>query len=149
MTFPFASNCAFDVYRGFNAKDPYAPPNRPAALVDVPGNLRQHVRNGRFGVYLAPNDSEPLCWTTILNMPTGTDLRDQYNSQLVAPVISAGDTVMMTDYPIDGTCCAFLVVFVQERSRGTANSYLRVYLDRCQPTYGTVCINPYFVPPAD
>jgi hypothetical protein len=142
MAFPFTPNCTFDVYRGFNAANPYAPPNIPAALISVPGYVRQHVRNGRFGVYLAPNDSNPLYWTTILNMPLGSDLRDPYNSQLVAPVIKTGDTVIMYDYPIKGTCTAFLVVFVQERSRGTPNSYLRVYLDRCRPTYGTTCPNP-------
>jgi hypothetical protein len=127
----------FDVYRGYNPPDPYAPPNRPAALVNQLGLLRPHVRNGRFG--FTPAASQPLHWTTVLDVKPAVDLRSGWNSELQTFNESQGDTVMVYDYPVPGTCCAFCVVLVQLRSAGTPRAYLRAYLDRARPLYGTPC----------
>jgi hypothetical protein len=137
MSLPGPSNVAVDVYRGYNPADPYSPPNQPAALTGVPGVLKNHMRNGRFGYVLGGNVA--IWWTNVLLVAPGTDVRSAYNSELNSFSEANGDTVMVPDYPIAGTCTAFVVVMVQRVSRGTAGDYLRCYLDRAQPNYGHPC----------
>jgi hypothetical protein len=137
---PLTPNVSFDVYRGYNPANPYAPPNLPAALAAQRGRLRQHVRNGRFGY--TPAGAQPIHWTTILDVRAGTDVRSAYNAQLNTFTAAAGDTVMVYDYPVPGTCCAFCVVMVQLRGAGTGSAYLRCYLDRARPSYGVTCPDP-------
>ncbi len=138
---PTPLNCTFDVYRGYNAANPYAPPNMPGAFCNLKGTIKQHVRNGRFGYYGGVQANALLHWTTVLLVPITDDIRDAYNTQLNADVIANGDTVMMQDYPTEGTCCAFVVVMAQRVGRGTPGDYLRLYLDRALPTYGAGCPN--------
>ena len=133
-------NVTFDVYRGFNAADPYTPPNRPAALRAVLGYLQHHVRNGRFGFVVSGGVA--VHWTGVLLVPVGTDVRSAYSSELNAFTEANGDTVMVADYPVPGTCCAFVAVMVQRRGRGTPGDHLRVYLDRAAPRYGRPCPDP-------
>jgi hypothetical protein len=133
-------NVTFDVYRGYNPADPYVPPNLPAALAAQRGRLRQHVRNGRFGY--TPAGAEPIHWTTVLDVAVGTDVRSAYNAQLNSFNAAAGDTVMVHDYPVPGTCCALCVVMVQLRGAGTTGAYLRCYLDRARPSYTVACPDP-------
>lgn len=143
--YPFgAANCTFDVYRGFNPANPYAPPNRPAALTAKAGVLRQHVRNGRFGWQIAGTNppNVALHWTTIVEVPIETDIRGAYDAELNAFPEADGDTVMMADYPRVGCCTAFAVVLVQRRNRGGPMDRLRIYLDRAQPLYGQGCPDP-------
>lgn len=141
-----SSNTIFDVYRGYAPAAPYDPPQRPAALVGLQGYLHQHVRNGRFGYY--PSWARaPFYWTTVLDVTVGTDGRDAYNTQLNADTIQNGDTILVYDYPIPGTCCAFVVSFVQRRGRGQTSNlqsidYLRLYLDRAQPSWLQGCPDP-------
>jgi hypothetical protein len=124
-------NVTFDVYTGFNPANPYAPPDVPARLCDQQGFLRQHVRNGRFGFV---GYGQPLHWTTLLLLPLGTDIRDGWDGNTNIYREANGDTILMHDYPVPGTCSAFVVVFVQ--NRGGA---LRCYLDRAQPNYREPC----------
>jgi hypothetical protein len=135
------NNTTFDVYRGYAPATPYNPPNRPAVLAGLQGYLHQHVRNGRFGYYPSWAQS-PFYWTTVLDVKVGTDARDAYDSQLNSDTIQNGDTVMVHDYPIPGTCCAFVVSFVQRRNRGTPADFLRLYLDRAQPDWQQGCPDP-------
>jgi hypothetical protein len=131
-------NVTFDVYRGFSPASPYLPPNTPAALRAQTGYLRQHVRNGRFGRVVG---GVQVWWTTVLEVSLGTDIRSAYNSELDAFNEANGDTVMVHDYPVKGTCTAFVVVMVQRRL-GTAGPYLRCYLDRARPSYTVPCPDP-------
>ncbi len=126
-----APNVTFDVYTGFNPANPYAPPTVPARLCNQQGFLRQHVRNGRFGFI---GYGQPLHWTTLLLLPPGSDVRDGWDGNANVYREANGDTILMHDYPVPGTCSAFVVVFVQ--NRGGA---LRCYLDRTQPSYRTPC----------
>jgi hypothetical protein len=136
------TNCSFDVYRGYAPATPYVPPNRPAALIGITGAIKQHVRNGRFGYQIPGQNNVSLHWTTVLLVRLGRDLRDAYNSELNADTIQNGDTVMVADYPNAGTCCAFVVVMIQRVNRGGSGDYLRLYLDRARPNYGTLCPDP-------
>lgn len=140
MTLPLPPNCTFDVYRGYSASHPYNPPSLPAALVGQQGVLRHHVRNGRFGYVLS--GEVKLYHTSVLFVSVGTDVRSQYNSEQNTFSESGGDTVMVYDYPVPGTCTAFVVVMVQRVGRGGAGDYLRCYLDRAQPWYKTACPSP-------
>jgi hypothetical protein len=124
-------NVTFDVYTGFNPANPYAPPTMPARRCDQQGFLRQHVRNGRFGFV---GYGQPLHWTTLLLLPLGSDVRDGWDGNANVYREANGDTILMHDYPVPGTCSAFVVAFVQ--NRGGA---LRCYLDRAQPSYGVPC----------
>lgn len=123
-------NVTFDVYTGFNPAGPYAPAG-PARLCGQQGHLRQHVRNGRFGFV---GYGRPLHWTTLLLLPQGTDVRNGWDGNAGVYREAGGDTVLVHDYPVPGTCSAFVVVFVQ--NRGGA---LRCYLDRARPSYATPC----------
>jgi hypothetical protein len=141
MAFP--TNCTCDVYRGYSPVHPADPPNRPAVLKGVSGYLRHHVRAGRFGYFSGQGNAQaPLHWTNLLLLGLGKDVRDAYQSELVADTLQNGDTLLVADYPIAGTCTAFLVVLVQRRDRGLPSDHLRVYLDRARPTYGQVCVDP-------
>jgi hypothetical protein len=106
----------------------------------VTGILKNHMRNGRFGYVLGGNVA--VWWTNVLLLPVGTDVRSAYNSELNTFSEAGGDTVMVPDYPVPGTCTAFVCVMVQRVSRGSAKDYLRCYLDRAQPSYGSACPDP-------
>jgi hypothetical protein len=133
-------NVTFDLYRQFCVANPYTPPNRPAAFTGLQGYLRHHVRNGRFGYVLAGN--VPIHWTNVLLVPLSEDLRDAYLSELGGSTIADGDTVMVADYPVAGTCTAFVIVLVQRQARGTPRDHFRCYLDRAAPLYGSACPDP-------
>jgi hypothetical protein len=142
MALPVAANVTLDVYRGYAPAAPYSPPNRPAVLMGVGGFLRNHVENGRFG-YLIPGQNDvPIYWTNILEVALGTDARDAYNSELNADTIQSGDTIVIADYPVVGTCTAFVCVMAQRRNRDNAGDHLRLYLDRAQPRWGRACPDP-------
>lgn len=123
-------NAVVDVYRGFRADRPYPGGADLPALRNVRGYLREAVGRGRLGQGLY------LRWTTLLDVPLGTDLRSAYNTQINSWEPEDADTIVLADYPIPGWCTAFLVVQVQRINRGTINDCLRVYLDRLQPRQG-------------
>ena len=138
MALTATPNVQVDIYRGFNAANPYNPPNRPAAARGVHGLLRPHVRNGRFGF-----NAIALHWTNVLLLATGTDLRSAYNSQLNTFNAANADTVIVPDYPVPGRCTAFVAVLVQRGGRGTDGDLLTCYLDRCLPA--ATCPDPTLV----
>jgi hypothetical protein len=133
-------NVTFDVYRQYAPATPYTPPG-VAAICAGQGHLRQHVRNGRFGYAPAwvGGGAQKVYWTTILDVAAGTDIESAWNSQQNAFNEANGDTIFVHDYPIAGTCTAFVAVMVQLRGAGGPNPYLRVYMDRAQPNCGTAC----------
>lgn len=132
MALPVPPNVTVDIYRTFLATQPYPLAGSKPDVPQVPGYLKQHVNNGKFG-YQFPK----LKWTTLLLLPPGTDIRSAYNSWTgPAEPTASGDTVIIRDYPIPGACTAFYVVLVQRWDRGTANDHYRVYLDRMQPRQG-------------
>ncbi|MBL8792903.1 MAG: hypothetical protein JNM56_03290 [Planctomycetia bacterium] len=123
-------NAVVDVYRGFNAANPYPGGGSTPAVEGARGHLKQHVRHGRFG------SAAGLKWTTVLYLPPATDVRSAYDAQLNAWTPANADTIVLPDYPREGWCTAFLVVLVQRMHRGTAAECLRVCLDRLQPRQG-------------
>jgi hypothetical protein len=124
------TNARVDIYRGFNAANPYDPPQRPAAATGIAGLLRPHVRNGRFGY-------------NALVLPLGVDVRSAYNGQLNSFNAANADTVIVPDYPIPGRCTAFVVVLVQRVDRRGVGDHQRCYLDRCLPAAS--CPDPTMV----
>ncbi len=93
---------------------------------------------GAFGF----ND-DGLHWTNVLVLPTGTDIRSAYDSQLNPLNAANADTVIVPDYPIPGRCTPFVVVLVQRGGRSGAADVLTCYLDRCQPA--VTCPDPTLV----
>jgi hypothetical protein len=124
----FSTNVILDVYRGFDAGQPYPPDGTVPALTNVTGFLRHHVKAGKFGY-----PPWHLYWTHVLTVPPGTDIRSAYNSELNALDSSKADTILLSDYPVAGRCTAFMVVLVQEINRGSPGAVLRIFLDRCKP----------------
>jgi hypothetical protein len=135
MPLAIATNCTFDVYRGYSPATPCTPPTQPAAIVGAKGVIRQHVRNGRFG--FVPAGARPMHWTTLLLCDAIYDLRDAWNSELNTFSEQSADTVMVYDYPIAGVKAPFCVGSVQLKGR-KIGKYLRCYLDRAQPCYGVL-----------
>jgi hypothetical protein len=73
-TLPIPQNVTVDIYRN---SDPTSPvPAGTAASSAVPGYIKPVMTSGRFGSALY------LKWTHLLILPSGTDIRDAYNSQL-------------------------------------------------------------------
>jgi hypothetical protein len=133
MPLAIPTNCTFDVSRGYSPATPCNPPN-PVAVVGASGVLRQHVRNGRFG--FTPAGAQPMHWTTVLLCDVSVDVRDAWNAELNTFNETVADTVLVHDYPIMGVKTPFCVVQVQLKGR-KIGKYLRCYLDRAQPCYGT------------
>jgi hypothetical protein len=115
-------NVMVDIYRAFSVGRPL-PTGRPDVAA-VPGHLRHHVKNGRFGY------GQSVFWTHLLYLPVGTDVRSGYSSNLGVIDLGKADTIVVHDYPIDRATTVFLVVMVQRASRGTGGDVLKVYLDR-------------------
>ena len=123
------SNITFDVYRGYNAANPYPADNtKPVNKQPLGGYIRHHVKAGRWGY----NMPQPIFWTHVLFVANDTDARDAYKSQLGVGAVSQGDTILVGDYILPNSCQAFLVVFIQELR---ADGVLRIFLDRAQPRY--------------
>ena len=94
----------------------------------MPCYLNAAVADGRFG------SANWLCWTHVLFLPPGTDIRDAYNSQQdPSRTNSNGDTVIVNGVS-DSNKTAYYVVFVEVIARGSADTYLRAYLDRFAPS---------------
>jgi hypothetical protein len=126
------SNITFDIYRGYNASNPYpADGTKPVNKQPLGGYLRHQVKAGKFG-YGMP---QPIFFTHLLFVAKGTDARDAYKSQLGFGAVSQGDTILVSDYLLPNSCQAFLVVFIQELQRGTPDAVLQIFLDRAQPRY--------------
>lgn len=120
----------FDLYPTFNILDPYNPGQGPR-YTGKEGEIKHHVRHGRFG------RGQYLHWTHVLVVTDLTlDIRSAYDSQLGTFTPSNADTVYIKDYPLKDQCTAFLVVFTQIVSRGQASQYRRCYLDRVRPRIG-------------
>jgi hypothetical protein len=128
MALPYPPNVTVAVYRGFNVNQPYPAPGTPSAAPQVPGYLKHHMKNGRFG-YKATN----LHWTHKLFLNDRIDIRDAYHSLLNGETVANADTILLGDYPLTGFCCAFMVVLVQHVPE---QGVLRVYLDRARPQKG-------------
>jgi hypothetical protein len=107
---PVPQNVTVDICR--NA-DPTAPvPAGNTAVAQVPGYIKPVMTSGRFGSALY------LKWTHLLILPSGTDIRDAYNSQLdPSRSNNAADTVVVTDS--QGNAEPYYVVFVEQAYRGT------------------------------
>jgi hypothetical protein len=124
MALPMPSNVTVDIYQGANPGS--AVPGGSPRVPGVPGYLKPDVYRGRHG------SANWLRWTHVVIVPSGTDVRDAYNSQLdPARNNTAADTVVVTDS--SGKKVPYYVVFVEEAFRNTAYAQLRVYLDRFQP----------------
>jgi hypothetical protein len=123
MALPIPPNVTVKIYRNSNPNNP-VPTGNPA--VTVSGYLQPFVRAGRYG------SAQWLRWTHILVLPSGTDVRDAYNSQLDPNRSnSLADTVVVTDSA--NNVVPYYVVFVEDAFRGTSYAQIRVYLDRFQP----------------
>jgi len=126
MSLPLPTNVSVDIYRTANPASPY--PGGSPASSGVKGHLRPIATNGRFG------SASYLKWTHVLYLPTTTDIRDAYNSQLdPARNNAAADTVIVKDSTVLGRKTAYYVVFVEVVARGGSLQHLRVYLDRFAP----------------
>ena len=126
MSLPLPAKVSVDIFRTANPSSPY--PGGSPAVSGVKGYLRPLVQNGRFG------SASYLKWTHLLYLPPGTDIRDAYNSQLdPARNNTSADTVILQDTAIGGRKTAYYVVFVEVVARGTAQQYIRAYLDRFLP----------------
>jgi len=128
MPLPAQQTTTINIFRGFNKNAPYSVSGSP---ITASGQLKQNVEDGRFG--FLPNG---LLWTTVIDLPQPTDIRDGWNSFISAMVPANADTVLIQDYPIPGWCTAFMVVAVQRRGRLTPANSLRAYMDRCTPQQG-------------
>jgi hypothetical protein len=125
MSLPMPANVTVSIYRTANPSAPYS---LGALSATVSGYLQAAAADGRFGT------ASYLKWTHVLFLPPGTDIRDAYNSQLdPSRDNTKADTVILLDSAIGGTKTAYYVVFVEVVARGTAEQYLRAYLDRFQP----------------
>jgi hypothetical protein len=123
---PVTSNVTVDIYRTSNPASPV--PQGTAAVKGIAGYIRPDVRSGRYG------SASWLKWTHVLILPSGTDVRDAYNSQLdPSRSNNSADTVVVTDS--NGNKVPYYVVFVEDAFRGTSLAQIRVYLDRFQPTW--------------
>lgn len=126
MSLPLGKNVTVDVFRTANPSSPY--PSGSPAVSGVNAYLRPAAQNGRFG------SASYLKWTHILYVPPGTDIRDAYNSQLdPSRNNTIADTVILQDSSVSGRKTAYYVVFVEVVARGSAQQYMRVYLDRFLP----------------
>jgi hypothetical protein len=102
MPLPGEPNASVTIYRNFSASNPYpADGTRPSAK-DVPGVLKHHMKNGRFGRGMAAGAQ--LFWTHLLYLEDTVDIRSAYDSQLRAADPTRADTVLIGDYPIPGKC---------------------------------------------
>jgi hypothetical protein len=128
MTVPQGFNANFTLWQGFDASAPTSVQGSP---ISAQGYLKQNTELGRFGLY--PNG---LYWTTVIDVPLGTNAQDAWDSFLNNPTPANSDTVLVQDYPIPGWCTPFLVVLIERLSRGQPSDRLRLYLDRCQPVQG-------------
>src|SRR5271154_5072144 len=125
MALPVPANVSVSIYRTSSASSPYSLGTPGPA--DVPRYLNAAVAEGRFG------SANWLRWTHVLFLPPGTDIRDAYNSQQdPSRANSNGDTVIVNGIA-DSNKTAYYVVFVEVIARGSANAYLRAYLDRFAP----------------
>jgi hypothetical protein len=111
-----ADNTTCDVYFGANA---------PPAGPDVAGIHCALLPAFNAGAESSEGD-QTLRYTHVLTCNAGADIRDSYPA---AP----GNHV----YIPDSSGTRFEVVFVELVNRGLASAYLRVYLDRQQPTWPT------------
>ena len=135
MALPQAANVLVDIYRGFNALNPFPDNGAVAAVAGVPGYLKHHLKAGRFG-YQALN----LYWTHVLYVEDTVDVRDAYANQLGTEAPAAADTITLKDYPVAGFCTAFYVVLVQKRTH-QLGVFQEVYLDRLRPRQGPCGVN--------
>jgi hypothetical protein len=120
------TNVSVSIYRTANPGSPYTLGTLSAS--GVPGHLEPAAHDGRHGT------ASWLKWTHILYLAPTVDVRDAYNSQLDPSRNNAlADTIILADTNNPATLTAFYVVFVEQVSRSTGASHLRVYLDRFAP----------------
>jgi hypothetical protein len=148
MTAPYVANAVMTMYRGYNASNPYAPLNTTPYAENVPGFLKAGMHAGIFG--FTPPGTQEVHWTNTLIVPSDYDMHSAYDSELNTFDETSGDTVIVQDYPIAGMVCAFVVVDVSVRARGTPAEYLNVLLDRARPNYGPAVytVSGTFIAPA-
>jgi hypothetical protein len=120
------SNVLIDIWRGVNVSNPV--PTGDPDVRDVPGLLYPEIDNGK-GFYAGV-----LRYTHVVLVPKDTDVRDAYNSNQNAVTVANADTVVVYDSEDKSKKTPFIVVFVELVNRGSVNAYLRVYLDRSQPS---------------
>jgi len=110
-------NTTFDIYLG-GALPPAAPDVEGAT-----GHLSDHFARGQEAT---EGQTRPV-WTSILEVPLGTNLPDDYGGG------AANATVWFPDK--DGT--GFDIVFVELANRGDPTQHKRICLDRRDPTWPT------------
>jgi hypothetical protein len=120
------ANAIIDIWRGVNISNPV--PTGDPDVRDVPAVLYPAMEQGR-GHY-----SGFLRYTHLLLTPKDIDVRDAYNSNQNTATVANADTVVVYDSEDKTKKTPFMVVFVELVNRGSVNAYLRVYLDRFQPS---------------
>jgi hypothetical protein len=120
------ANVFIDIWRGVNISNPV--PTGDPAVRDVPGVFSPAVESGK-GHYAGV-----LRYTHWLLVPKETDIRDAYNSNQNPVTVANADTVVVYDSEDKTKKTPFMVVFVELQNRDSVHAYLRVYLDRFQPS---------------
>lgn len=87
-------NVLVDIYRGFNANSPYPSAQARRAAANVPGHLKHHLKNGRFGYHAGG-----LHWTHVLYLDPSADVRSAYNGLLNLTDPTRADTILVGGYP--------------------------------------------------
>ncbi len=120
------ANVLIDIWRGVNISNPV--PTGDPNVKDVPAVLHPELDRGK-GHYAGV-----LRYTHLLLVPKHTDVRDAYNSNQNSVTVANAYTVVVYDSEDSTKKTPFMVVFVELVNRGNVNAYLRVYLDRFQPS---------------
>jgi hypothetical protein len=120
------ANGTIDIWRGVNISNPV--PTGTPNVKDVPAFLYPELDKGK-GRYAGA-----IRYTHVVLVPKDIDVRDAYNSNQNSVVVANADTVVVYDSEDASKKTPFIVVFVELVNRGTVNAYLRVYLDRFQPS---------------
>src|SRR5438067_11549415 len=95
MALPFTANCTVDIYRSFSADHPYPPDGTVAAAYQIPGYLKHHVKNGRFGFNAAGLHS-----TYVLYLDSQGAIRSGHNSLRNTTDPAPADTRLLSDCPV-------------------------------------------------
>jgi hypothetical protein len=125
MAFPLSPNVStLKVKRGCTPISPYPVEGTAMAIDPLKGFFKPQAGHGRFG-----GTGTDLHWTAVLAVDPGTDIRDGFSGHFQSFNHNDADTVYYPDYPQQGACRAFEVIYVEDVAQGTALAHRKVYLD--------------------
>jgi hypothetical protein len=133
MSLPVAANTTCDIYRS-GVAPPAAPSVAGVAIVLTPDFANAHA--------VQTTTSTTLRWTHVLMCDLGTDIRDAYNVGGAGAGQEVVGTTMDTVYVPNKNGTAFLVLFVERIRTIGGSDYLRVYLQRQVPAWGSLGGSP-------